>query len=216
MRPLVSALVLAAGASTRLGQPKQLLPFGSTTLLGSVLSEVRAASALDEVVVVIGGAAAEVRRRVDLGGIKVVENPEFRDGCASSYRTGIEALDVRAEAVAVLLGDQPGVDRVVIDIMVDEWRRTRDRIMLASYRAREGHPLVFARALFADLVTLQGDKAAWKIVDAHRDWIRPVPVDRPHPRDVNTWQEYEALSHKSRRHAAGGEPSVVDGFPRPT
>jgi len=201
MRPFVSALVLAAGASTRLGQPKQLLPFGSTTLLGSVVAEVQAASALDEVVVVIGGAAAEVRRRVDLGGAKVVENPEFSHGCASSYRTGIGALDVRAEAAAVLLGDQPGVDRVVIDVMVDEWRRTRDRIMLASYRAREGHPIVFARALFPELVALRGDKAAWKIVDAHRDWIRPVPVDRPHPRDVNTWQEYEALL----RNAVGPE-----------
>jgi len=193
MRPFVSALVLAAGGSTRLGQPKQLLPFGSTTLLGSVVAEVKAALALDEAVVVIGGAAAEVRRRVDLGGVKVVENPEFSDGCASSYRTGIGALDARAEAVAVLLGDQPGVDRVVIDVMVDEWRRTRDRIMLASYGAREGHPIVFARALFAELVALRGDKAAWKIVDAQRGWIRRVPVDRPHPRDVNTWQEYEAL-----------------------
>ena len=193
MRPFVSGLVLAAGASTRLGRPKQLLPFGTTTLLGKVVAEARAASALDEVVVVIGGAATEVRRRVDLAGAKVVENPEFTQGCSSSYRTGFEALDPRAQAVAVLLGDQPGVDRTVIDTVVDEWRRTQDRILLASYRTREGHPLVFARALFDQLVVLQGDKAAWKIVDAHRDWIRAVPVDRPHPRDVNTWEEYEDL-----------------------
>ena len=193
MRAFVSGLVLAAGASTRLGRPKQLLPFGTTTLLGRVIAEARAASALDEVVVVIGGAATEVRRRVDLAGAKVVENPEFTQGCSSSYRTGLGALDPRAQAVAVLLGDQPGVDRTVIDTVVDEWRRTRDRILLASYRTREGHPLVFARALFDQLVVLQGDKAAWKIVDAHRDWIRPVPVDRPHPRDVNTWEEYEDL-----------------------
>ncbi len=193
MRPFVSALVLAAGASTRLGQPKQLLPFGSTTLLGRVVSEVSAAGALDEVVVVIGGAAAEVRRRVDFGGAKVVENPEFGQGCASSYRTGIAALDARAEAVAVMVGDQPGIDRAVIDAVVTEWRRTRDRIMLTSYRGGEGHPLMFGRALFEQLVVLRGDKAAWKIVDAHPDWVRPVPVDRPLPADVNTWQEYEAL-----------------------
>ena len=94
---------------------------------------------------VIGGAAAEVRRRVDLTGATVVETPEFGTGRSSSYRT------------------------------------------------REGHPLVFARALFDQLVILQGDKATWKIVDAQRDSLRAVPVDRPHPRDVNTWEEYEQL-----------------------
>jgi molybdenum cofactor cytidylyltransferase len=193
MRPFVSGLVLAAGASTRLGQPKQLLPFGSTTLLGAVVSHARAAASLDEVVVVIGGAAAEVRRSVDLTGARVVENPDFGEGCSASYRTGLAALDPRADAVVVLLGDQPGVEPAVVDTVVEAWRRTRDRIALAAYRGREGHPLVFARALFDALAALHGDKAAWKIVDAHRDWIRSVPIDRPHPRDVNTWQEYEAL-----------------------
>jgi molybdenum cofactor cytidylyltransferase len=193
MRAFVSGLVLAAGASTRLGQPKQLLPFGTTTLLGKVVAEARAAAALDEVIVVLGGAAAEVRRQVDLAGATVVENPEFTTGCSSSYRTGIGALDRRAEAVAILLGDQPGVDHTTIDAVVEEWRRTRDRILLAAYRTREGHPLVFSRALFDQLVVLQGDKAAWKIVDACRSEIRMVAVDRPHPRDVNTWEEYEQL-----------------------
>ena len=193
MRPFVSGLVLAAGASTRLGQPKQLLPFGRTTLLGHVVAEARAASALDEVIVVIGGAADDVRARVDLGGATVVENPQFGEGCSASYRTGLGVVDPRAEAVAILLGDQPGVDHAVIDTVVEEWRRSRDRIMLASYQGREGHPLIFARELFGQLVALKGDKAAWKIVDAHRDWIRAAPLDRPHPRDVNTREEYEAL-----------------------
>jgi molybdenum cofactor cytidylyltransferase len=185
--------VLAAGASTRLGQPKQLLPFGTTTLLGTVLTQARAATALDEIVVVLGGAAADVRRQVDLTGTTVVENPEFSTGCSSSYRTGISALSPRAEAVVILLGDQPGVDPAVIDTVVQEWRRTRERIMLAAYAGREGHPLVFARELFDQLVALQGDKAAWKIVDARRADLRAVAVDRPHPRDVNTWEEYQLL-----------------------
>lgn len=199
MRPFVSALVLAAGTSTRLGQPKQLLPLGSTTLLGRVVAEARAAAALAEVIVVIGGASAEVRRQVDFAGARVVENPAFAEGCSASYRTGIAALDARAEAVAILLGDQPGVDRAVIDAVVDAWRRTRDGIMLASYRGREGHPLVFARALFDRLSGLRGDKAAWKIVDAHRDSIRPVPIDRPPPGDVNTWPQYQALLREADR-----------------
>ena len=193
MRPFVSGLVLAAGTSSRLGQPKQLLPFGNTTLLGHVVAEARAASALDEIVVVIGGAADQVRERVDLGGARVVENPEFGEGCSASYRTGLGAVDPRAEAVAILLRDQPGVDRAVINAVVDEWRLTRDRIMLASYQGREGHPLIFASALFDRLAALTGDKAAWKIVDAHRGEIRAVPLDRTHPRDINTREEYAAL-----------------------
>jgi molybdenum cofactor cytidylyltransferase len=210
MRPFVSGLVLAAGASTRLGQPKQLLPFGGTTLLGHVVSEARAAGALDEVVVVIGGAADKVRRRVDLHGARVVENPQFGEGCAASYRTGLGVVDPRAEAVVILLGDQPGVGRQVIDTVVEEWRRTRDRIMLASYGGREGHPLIFARALFERLAALHGDKAAWKIVDAQRGEIRAVPVDSPHPRDVNTREEYEALIRAS----AASDPARPGASPR--
>src|SRR3989441_11823508 len=121
MRPFVSGLVLAAGASTRLGQPKQLLPFGSTPLLGHVRSQVRAA-ALDEVVVVIGAAAAAEVRRIDFVGVKLVENPDFGEGCSSSYRTGIGALDPRAEAVAILLGDSPALGYAVIDTRSEERR----------------------------------------------------------------------------------------------
>jgi molybdenum cofactor cytidylyltransferase len=134
-----------------------------------------------------------VRTRVDLSGVTVVENPEFGEGCSASYRTGLGAVDPRADAVVILLGDQPGVDRAVIDEVAEAWRRTRDRILLASYQGREGHPLIFARELFDRLVVLHGDKAAWKIVDAHRDWIGTVALDRPHPRDVNTREDYEAL-----------------------
>lgn len=197
MRRFVSGLVLAAGASTRMGRPKQLLPFGSTTLLGRVLSQAKAA-ALDEVVVVIGAAAADVRRQVDFAGAKLVENADFGEGCSSSYRTGISALDPRAEAVTVLLGDQPGVEGAVIDIVIDAWRRRPSEIALASYRGRHGHPIVFAYALFQQLAALRGDKAAWKIVDARPDWLHPVPIDRPFPGDVNTWQEYEALLGRAK------------------
>jgi molybdenum cofactor cytidylyltransferase len=198
MRPFVAGLILAAGASTRLGQPKQLLPFGGTTMLGRVVEETGAAAALDQVVVVIGGGAAAVRRQVDFGSATVAENPAFTEGCASSYRTGLAVLDPRAEAVAVLLGDQPGVDRALIDSVVEAWRAEPAPIRLARYRGRLGHPMIFARSHFDALTTLQGDKAAWKLVDRHPDQVRAVDVDRSYPFDVNTWDEYEALIRGSR------------------
>ncbi|HEV8639980.1 MAG TPA: nucleotidyltransferase family protein [Methylomirabilota bacterium] len=190
---MISGLVLAAGKSARLGQPKQLLPFRGTTLLGWVLAQVSAAASLDEVIVVVGGAAADVRRRVDFGRARLVENPHFGEGCSSSYRAGLGALDPRADAVAVLLGDQPGIDAAIIDHVVQTWNRRRnERIAVAAYRDGPGHPLIFTRALFDQLAALKGDKAAWKILDAHPEWVHPVPVDRPKPPDVNTWEEYQA------------------------
>ena len=192
MRPFVSGLVLAAGGSTRLAQPKQLLPFRGATLLGWVMAQVSAATSLDEVIVVLGGVSAEIRTRVNLTAATVVENPDFAQGCSSSYRVGVGAVDRRAAAVAVLLGDQPGVDGAVIDRVVEAWRRNQGQIVVASYRDRPGHPIIFPRSLFDQLAALKGDKAAWKILDAHPEWVHHADVDRLHPPDVNTWRDYEA------------------------
>jgi molybdenum cofactor cytidylyltransferase len=102
-------------------------------------------------------------------------------------------IDPRAEAVMVLLGDQPGVDSTVIDQVAQDWRAQGGRITLTSYRGRQGHPIVFARELFEQLRQLSGDKAAWKILDAHPDWVRKAAVDHAFPDDVDTRQDYEAL-----------------------
>ncbi len=93
----------------------------------------------------------------------------------------------------VLLGDQPGVDSAVIDQVAEDWRTQGGRIALTSYRGRRGHPMVFTRELFDQLRQLSGDKAAWKILDAHPDWVRDVTVNHVFPEDVDTRQDYETL-----------------------
>ncbi|HEX5886237.1 MAG TPA: NTP transferase domain-containing protein, partial [Pyrinomonadaceae bacterium] len=91
MKKFISGLILGAGASQRLGPPKQLLPFRGTTMLGWVVDQAERATGLDEIVVVLGRAADQVRARVDFGAARVVENPVFTEGCASSYRAGLAA-----------------------------------------------------------------------------------------------------------------------------
>jgi len=198
-RKFISGLVLGAGASSRFGQPKQLLPFGGGTLLGWVINQAGRATGLDEVVVVLGRAADEIRERVAFGNAKVVENPVFSSGCASSYRAGIGALDPRSDAIMILLGDQPGVDPETIDRVADEWRRGDGQIALASYRGREGHPMLFARPLFDKLVGLHGDKAAWKLVDANPDLVRVIPFDRPFPEDIDTAEDFRRVTKNDAR-----------------
>jgi molybdenum cofactor cytidylyltransferase len=190
MRKFISGLVLGAGASSRFGAPKQLLPFRGTTLLGWVIDQSERAKGLDEVVVVLGRAAEEIREQVDLSGVKVVENPVFGEGCSSSYRAGIGAIDPRSEAIMIILGDQPGVDPETIDRVADDWRQGECQIALASYQGDKGHPMLFAKPLFDQLVGLHGDKAAWKLVDANPDLVQLVRLDRPFPEDIDTPEDF--------------------------
>jgi molybdenum cofactor cytidylyltransferase len=198
-RKFVSGLVLGAGASSRFGRPKQLLPFRGSTLLGWVINQAERATGLDEVIVVLGRAVDEIREKVVFGNAKVVENPVFGSGCASSYRAGIGALDPRSDAIMILLGDQPGVDPEMIDRVADEWRRGDGQIALASYRGREGHPMLFAKPLFDKLVGLHGDKAAWKLVDANPDLVRVIPFDRHFPEDINTVEDFRRTAENDAR-----------------
>lgn len=194
MRKFISGLVLGAGASQRFGPPKQLAPFRGTTMLGWVVDQAQHASGLDEVVVVLGRAAQQVREQVDFGAARVVENPVFGEGCSSSYRAGIGALNSGSAAIMIILGDRPGVTPEIIDRLAEEWRAQESPIALCSYQGRKGHPMIFARSMFSQLVDLHGDKAAWKLVDANPSLVQEVEFDIPYPDDINTPADFERLT----------------------
>ena len=194
MSKFISGLILGAGASQRLGPPKQLLPFRGTTMLGWVVDQAQRAAGLDEIVVVLGRAADQVRERVDFGAARVVENPVFTDGCASSYRAGLAALNPESEAIVIILGDQPGIAPEIIDRLASEWRRKEAPIALCSYQGRKGHPMIFARSMFDQLQGLHGDKAAWKLVDANSASVQEVHFNLPFPDDINTPADVERLT----------------------
>lgn len=193
MRKFVSGLILGAGASQRFGEPKQLLPFADTTLLGWVVRQAQSALRLDEVIVVLGRSAGEIRERVDFGNARVVENPVFIEGCASSYRAGIAALDPQSDAIAIILGDQPGITPEIINRLADEWRQSDAPIALCVYEGRKGHPMIFARSLFDQLEVLHGDKAAWKLVDANASAVLEVHLALPFPEDINTPEDFKRI-----------------------
>jgi len=191
MRKFISGMILGAGASQRFGEPKQLLPFAGTTLLGWVVSQTQQAMGLDELIVVLGRSADEVRARVDFGNAKVVENRVYTEGCASSYRAGIAALDSHSDAMMIILGDQPGITPEIIDRLADEWRRSDVPIALGEYQGRRGHPMIFARSFYDQLAELHGDKAAWKLVDANP--VHEVHFDLSFPEDINTREDFERM-----------------------
>ena len=194
MRKFISGLVLGAGASQRFGPPKQLMPFRGTTMLGWVVDQAQRAAGLDEVVVVLGRAADEVREQVDFGTARVVENPVFGEGCSSSYRAGIGTINSESDAIMIILGDRPEVTPEIINGLAGEWREQEAPIALCSYQGRKGHPMIFARSLFSQLVDLHGDKAAWKLVDANAALVQEVQLDIPFPDDINTPEDFERLA----------------------
>jgi molybdenum cofactor cytidylyltransferase len=193
-------IVLGAGASKRLGRPKQTLPLRDTTLLGYVLRETEASS-LARVILVVGGAADEALVAIEPRRAEVVRNDSYGTGCASSLLAGLDAAGDEAEAVMLVLGDMPGVGPALIDEVAGAWEERRPWAAVTSYRGELGHPFVFARAAFPDLRGLHGDKAVWKLIERHPDRVERIDVDRPLPRDVDTWEDYKAALSAAR--AAG-------------
>ena len=186
----VTGLVLAAGASKRLGQAKQLLPYGGAPLLGHVLQTARSCP-FDQLLCVVGGASAEVRRWVDLRGVEVVENAVFGEGCSSSIVAGLEHVDARCEVLVLMLGDQPGVGVANVEGLLEG--RGDAPLAVCSYTDGRGHPLAFARSTFGELGELHGDKGVWRLLDQHPDEVAEVAVDGPIPLDVDTWEDYRRV-----------------------
>ncbi len=191
MSSFVTGLVLAAGGSSRLGQPKQLLPYGGATLLDHVLDTARACP-FDQLVCVIGGGAGEIRGIVGFDGAVVVENPEFGEGCSSSIAAALGAVDERCDVLVLMLGDQPGVTAESVERLLAG--RGDAPIAACAYADGRGHPLAFARRLFPELESLHGDKAVWKLLDRHAGEAADVPVDGPIPRDIDTWDDYAQIA----------------------
>jgi molybdenum cofactor cytidylyltransferase len=186
----VTGLVLAAGSSNRLGQPKQLLPFRGTTLLGATLDVARQC-AFDQLLVTIGGSAAEVQAAVSLDGVEVVDNPDFTSGCGSSISAAIAHVDTASDGIVLMLGDQPGVSADTVRRLITEGGTSQ--VAVCRYADGRGHPFWFARSVFDDLRTLHGDKAVWKVLESGRYSVTEVAIETAVPIDVDTWADYEAL-----------------------
>jgi molybdenum cofactor cytidylyltransferase len=193
--PFVTGLVLAAGGSTRLGAPKQLLPYGAHTLLGEVLATARRCP-FDQLLCVVGASAGAVRAEVDLSGVEVVENHAFGAGCSSSISAALRSVDPRAGVLVLMLGDQPGVSAGTVAALLAG--RGDAPLSVCAYSDGRGHPLAFARRVFGELEALHGDKGVWKLLERHGSEVADVPVPGPIPIDVDTWADYEALLSLAR------------------
>ncbi len=186
----VTGLVLGAGGSTRLGRPKQLLPYGEGTLLGHVVGVARECG-FDQTIVAIGGAAQEVREGVDLTGAEIVVNDDYGEGCSSSIAAALGAVDPRCEVLVLMLGDQPGVTASTVATLLGGPGEAP--LAICRYDDGRGHPIAFGRSVFPALADLHGDKGVWRLLDQRAGEVAEVPVAGRVPRDVDTPEDYRAV-----------------------
>lgn len=187
--PLVG-VVLAAGASKRLGIPKQLLPYRNSTLLGATLDMARRCG-FDQLIVTLGGAATEIRTHVDLAGVDVVVAESAASGCSASLRSALDVVRPGAAGIVLMLGDQPGVGPDAVQQLLD--RGADVPIAVCRYHDGIGHPFWLGCNVFDDIRTLHGDKGVWKLVESGRHPVVEVALPRTIPLDVDTWDDYARL-----------------------
>jgi len=186
----VTGLVLGAGGSKRLGRPKQLLPYGDRPLLEHTLSTARECG-FDQLIVPIGGAADEVRERVDFTGAEVVVNYAFGEGCSSSIAAALSAVNQRCEVLVLMLGDQPGVTPDTVRALLEA--RGDAPLAVCRYDDGRGHPIAFHQSVLPQLADLHGDKGVWRLLDERAADVVDVPIAGNVPLDVDTPEDYQAV-----------------------
>ncbi|WP_207510402.1 nucleotidyltransferase family protein [Longitalea luteola] len=192
-------IILAAGASTRLGQPKQLLPWQGTTLLRHAVETALAVAT--NPVVITGANAEHLATAVDAGRAKIVYNPDWQEGIASSIRCGLQALLNRTpepDQVIFMVCDQPFVTPELLLELINERQNTGKSIVASAYDGTLGIPALFDRTMFPQLLELQGDTGAKQLIKNNLDDTATVLFPQGNI-DIDTLGEYEGLIEKVKR-----------------
>lgn len=190
----VAAIILAAGASRRMGKPKQLLPYRGQTLLGYVIKSA-IASSCSSVMVILGANADRIEPEITQLPVEIVKNTEWNEGISSSIRCGIKYLKARfsnINGVVFLTCDQPFISAQIIDRLIDAYNFTDKPIIASHYKAIVGIPALFSRSFFSELMELKGDRGAKKIINKYQSLVSKI--DFPQGKiDLDTFKDYQQL-----------------------
>jgi len=171
-------MILAAGESRRMGQPKLLLPFGDKTIIETVVEKV-VSSKVDKTLVVLGSEREEVEEKIKNFPVKLAFNPDYPSGMLSSVLCGFKTLPEETQAVVVVLGDQPSVSKEVVDKIVDAYQKTGKGIVLPVYKKERGHPVIIDMKYKDEVENLSPDIGLRGTVYSHPEDILEVEVDAP-------------------------------------
>jgi molybdenum cofactor cytidylyltransferase len=188
----VSAILLAAGRSRRMGAFKPLLPFGDSTVIKSCLRHLSGAG-VSEIVVVLGHRADELRGHLKDFEVTFAVNPDPESEMSVSIARGLEQISPAANALLIALVDHPAVDSGTIRAITDEWARG-SKFVQPEYNGRGGHPVLMDLSFRDELLHLDPEKGLRNFFEAHRVEVRRLAVESPFvARDMDTWEDYVSL-----------------------
>lgn len=197
MTETVGAVVLAAGLSSRMGQPKPLLPWkDGETLLSQVIKTTQRAEATP-LVVVIGHAAEQVTMVAQTHGAQTAYNTDYAKlELLSSLKVGLRALPDTCPAALVMLADQPLIEVETLHTLITAWQTERPAAVAPVYRGQRGHPVLFSRELWPELLALPDGSAPREVLERHRDRVLLVPVETDSViTDLDTPEDYQRALH---------------------
>jgi molybdenum cofactor cytidylyltransferase len=188
---MISALILAAGESKRMGTPKMLLPWGETTVLGQVIRVFNAA-AINDVIVVTGGAREAVEQIAEASGARTVFNQDYASQeMLNSLQAGLHAMDPNAEAALIALGDQPQIQENTVSVIVEKYVQTGASLVVPSHRMHRGHPWLIARNLWDALFRMRSPETPRDFLHQHAQQILHIELDTPTIlQDLDTLEDY--------------------------
>lgn len=189
-----AGIVLAAGGSSRMRRPKQLLHVDGRPLLEGIIGHA-CRSHLDEVVVVLGANADDIVAQVDLGRSRPLLNPDHASGMASSLRAGLAALTPDVERAAIILGDQPAISAALLDELLNLQAASGRPAAALSFDGLLHPPVVLQRELWGDLQSLEGDVGCRAVIRARPELVAALPAggNSRHPVDIDTPDDYRRL-----------------------
>lgn len=203
---MISAILLAAGESKRMGQLKQLMPFGEITILERTIDNLLS-SKVSEIIVVLGHEAENVRKTISAIQVKIVINPEYKQGMSTSLITGLKPVARKTQAIMIVLGDLPFVDSKTIDDLIDAFTAGGKGIVIPVYQGKRGHPVIFSIEYRNELLALKGDVGAREIIERNPGDILEVSVDCEGVCvDIDTIDNYQLIIEKSINNKPGGKP----------
>ncbi len=189
--PSVTAIILGAGESSRMGRPKLLLPFGDSTIIGTVISHVLASS-VEKAIVVLGSNFESHREVIKDYAVEIVNNKQYREGMFSSVKCGLEAVPDGADAVMVLLGDQPMIQADEMDQLIESYRNSEKGIAIATHGNKRGHPILFGKKFISDINGYPGEASLRDLLQKHPSEILEIKTGNDGIlRDIDTENDYQ-------------------------